>query len=1493
MEPAVPDITTGFETTPTVARPSSTTTNTTATPKSTHPTHPVLSPFSPIFISQQPQQNNDNISKQPKRIIQWKNEPMHVSLELARRISIVVHVERMRRPSSGGVCVLGEPQSSSSSSTTKELILVNPKVFGNNDNDNNTSSILTYETARLVAKGTEDWARTYRFHQVLWDNQQQQESSSILTQQPVLFVQAMCADLTRGLSRTLISIGEQNDDSRRSTLFGSIAHASSAFLAQNGRTLNEIREAYGILGQLFWECTSTKTHQQLHDDSPSNSPISCSLSLFEIEEDNAFVDLLASKPFHRESQRSVQIKYGRENCATVNGLTEQPVSNIEELGKALRRAFAVANHPRRKTVPGHTIAYLHFFQAGKFLSTASLFHVASVSGERSPSAEDSAAVERRNVSIRRALGALGNVLRGTLLRDSGLAASIPFRDSTLTKILQRPIEDRDSRLVVLTSISAGINDYENTLSTLRYASRLFQKPGQAPQSPFDNASKSTSPTSLGSLGNASSVNLEELTGNEKLLKLMLSDPRQRLAKIIKPIRKNETERIFYDDTGGVDPTEYMNHDPAEVDAGWRSEEIAIPSLKSEGSGGGMGSHNYLYEPINTAKTPLAGNTRSQDKIAAKNQNWTDQQKIFLATSLTEMNSPGGDDEVAPTTETSFRLDVMEQGADMYPDEPSPLTIDTYENNFHFGKDVEAHNTQKYSSPSGLFGWDEGPEDEYGLDLADPAEFRNRNLGDDLSAELREKTFQMKSFSKSSEVASDNMASNTLSNEEPSEFLDAAADFDHTAQEQVDSLIATDMLRKKVSNLELLIEEKDAMFNGDLAAYQHRIDSLEQRNQRAMDDGRRTMEMTENAMASQSQLQRVHQSNLRSFQQQQEEQMRALEQERIQLNQQLLEMKQEMYRREEKHLMEISKREEEAHRLNMGIRKEEQERRIQERQEMLGHQREETQLALNDAPSRSQVEEQRQSMPGSLANNNGTDQDSEHGDIDTSGVSRRHGLPHQENVARSGPSFQQSREDPVEGVTELPSKTAVQPSTTSVTSHASARSSKYPLPPRVIERTQSEEQIAASDASYSSRPPRKASLPDIDRIEELESRVKKLTFDREEAFRIAEQAIATQAELEEELENLRVRSKASVSGGGKEILNLQRQIALLKDEVRNREMTILEMETTNNSLEKECAYLSELKGKDDRSTQELRRQLGLAQKATEESKILRRELAECKASLDQITKEREEYDRENRTRLGEKDRSLRETEERLRLAEEELRITRSRSVYESGDLRTEIEAYKASIARHEDHTSKILSKLRSQERENNALAEDNALLNETINNLEAQISEKDKLIEQLSMDLTAKSKEIQEHETESKAVKKALKKFQTETRSRVEKVVAHRNEAAVILQNTLEENQDLREHNARLQAALEEALAAKQERHTGTRRNVGRETGMGESERPSSSIHTRDLVAYLATKLGATSSSSYSSEKNLDLVHALEDEKDAEIHALKQRIRRLERSYKKL
>lgn len=126
----------------------------------------------------------------------------------------------------------------------------------------------------------------------------------------------------------------------------------------------------------------------------------------------------------------------------------------------------------------HTVNVIEFVQlseaAGQTGRKVSLINLVDLAGsEKAGQTGASGDRLKEGCAINKSLSALGNVIEKLADRSQGKAKAnvvIPYRDSKLTRLLQNALGG-SSKTVMICAISPASSNYEETLSTLRYADR--------------------------------------------------------------------------------------------------------------------------------------------------------------------------------------------------------------------------------------------------------------------------------------------------------------------------------------------------------------------------------------------------------------------------------------------------------------------------------------------------------------------------------------------------------------------------------------------------------------------------------------------------------------------------------------------------------------------------------------------------------------------------------------------------------------------------------------------------------------------------------------------------------------------------------------------------------------------------------------------------------------------------------------------------------------
>jgi len=326
-------------------------------------------------------------------------------------------------------------------------------------------------------------------------------------------------------------------------MFGAtIAGLVSSRVSTNDNQVAEDGHDLGLFGDIINGILSSK-----HETTPN---IQCSISILEIVNDDKLRDVLGFSEDGLNEQggtKALRVCHLDNRGAIVSNLHEESIKSMDQLHQLLEAKFK--SKPLRRLwnkEGGH----------GHFIATI------TVSGSKGECAKiqlvDVASPDRRGMqvatsgSVRKSLSALRGVLRGIVVKNT--SSPMPYRESTLTKLLQRSLEGGQGggndnvstpRAVVIGTVSPSSASYNQTLSTMDFMTRLLAKTGDTARSPFPQKaavqSVSNERASSGEHDTAQQHSPKPKSSiashSAKLsLKSITADPRQRLAKLMNPAK---------------------------------------------------------------------------------------------------------------------------------------------------------------------------------------------------------------------------------------------------------------------------------------------------------------------------------------------------------------------------------------------------------------------------------------------------------------------------------------------------------------------------------------------------------------------------------------------------------------------------------------------------------------------------------------------------------------------------------------------------------------------------------------------------------------------------------------------------------------------------------------------------------------------------------------------------------------------------------------------
>ena len=230
-----------------------------------------------------------------------------------------------------------------------------------------------------------------------------------------------------------------------------------------------------ICDQIFQQINA-KTSSAEYDK--ENDAYDVQLSMIEIYNEQV-KDLLNLKSYKKGGLR---VRQSKEHGFIVDQLRISDVTSYEDISHLIdqgTKARTIASTNMNATSSrAHTIVSIYFKQkrlvSGKSMTKTSVINLVDLAGsERADSTGATGARLKEGAAINQSLSCLGNVIKALADISTGKAkknAVVPYRDSKLTMLLKNALGG-NSKTVMIAALSPADINYEETLSTLRYADR--------------------------------------------------------------------------------------------------------------------------------------------------------------------------------------------------------------------------------------------------------------------------------------------------------------------------------------------------------------------------------------------------------------------------------------------------------------------------------------------------------------------------------------------------------------------------------------------------------------------------------------------------------------------------------------------------------------------------------------------------------------------------------------------------------------------------------------------------------------------------------------------------------------------------------------------------------------------------------------------------------------------------------------------------------------
>ncbi|KAL5254991.1 hypothetical protein ACHWQZ_G014439 [Mnemiopsis leidyi] len=214
---------------------------------------------------------------------------------------------------------------------------------------------------------------------------------------------------------------------------------------------------------------------ELQQENPDNQ-YQVQFAMLEIYNESVF-DLLAG------NRKALKIRQSKQRGFFVQGLEKTPVGSYKEIEDRMAEGTAnrtvAATKMNATSSRAHTVVELTLTQkiktGGANMTKTSVVNLVDLAGsERAASTGATGATLKQGAAINKSLSALGNVIAALAAASEGKKKVIvPFRDSSLTMILKNALGG-NSKTVMIAALSPASVNYEETLSTLRFADRAKQ-----------------------------------------------------------------------------------------------------------------------------------------------------------------------------------------------------------------------------------------------------------------------------------------------------------------------------------------------------------------------------------------------------------------------------------------------------------------------------------------------------------------------------------------------------------------------------------------------------------------------------------------------------------------------------------------------------------------------------------------------------------------------------------------------------------------------------------------------------------------------------------------------------------------------------------------------------------------------------------------------------------------------------------------------------------
>ncbi|KAK2174001.1 hypothetical protein NP493_836g01049 [Ridgeia piscesae] len=191
-------------------------------------------------------------------------------------------------------------------------------------------------------------------------------------------------------------------------------------------------------------------------------------------------DLLSTK---KKRKGGLRIRQHPNKGFYADGLTNVAVADYDDIAARMEAGTAnrtvAATRMNATSSRAHTIVGITFVQraknaAGETTDKTAVVNLVDLAGsERAANTGATGSRLKEGAAINQSLSSLGNCIAALADRSAGKKVRVPFRNSSLTKLLKNALGG-NSKTIMIAAISPADINYEESLSTLRYADRAKQ-----------------------------------------------------------------------------------------------------------------------------------------------------------------------------------------------------------------------------------------------------------------------------------------------------------------------------------------------------------------------------------------------------------------------------------------------------------------------------------------------------------------------------------------------------------------------------------------------------------------------------------------------------------------------------------------------------------------------------------------------------------------------------------------------------------------------------------------------------------------------------------------------------------------------------------------------------------------------------------------------------------------------------------------------------------